>query len=208
VKKLLLLIPIIVLIIGCGGDDGTNYFPLTVDNEWNYDMTITTIIVIDTVTSDTTVLTGTQNQEITAETVLDNGTAVFEETMIMTMEIDTLTTIVDTSIFYIEETEDYLLGYDTKADTIPDTVAVLPPETGKTWNVDDSTTAEYIGQESVTVPAGTFSNCWKMVQVESTNDTTWIYLAENVGPVKINWTDIETDTTNTMLMELETYTIK
>ncbi len=199
-KKLLLLIPLVVLIVGCGDEEGTVFYPLSVGNEWNFDMTMTT-----TTPSDTIVVTGTQSQEITAETTLDNGTAVFEQTMIMT--IDTFT-IVDTTIEYIEETEDYLLAYDTKADTIPDTVAVLPPEAGKTWNVDDSTTAEYIGQESVTVLAGTFSDCWKMVQIESTADTTYIYVAEDVGPVKINWIEVEADTTHEMLMELETYTVQ
>lgn len=203
-KKLLLLIPLVILIVGCGEDEeGTVFFPLSVGNEWNFDMTMT-----ETTPSDTTVVTGTQSQEITAETTLDDGTAVFEQTMIMTMEIDTLTTIVDTSIEYIEETEDFLLAYDNKADTIPDTVAALPPEVGKTWNVDDSTTAEYIGQESVTVPAGTFSDCWKMVQIESTNDTVWIYVADNVGPVKINWIGVEADTTNEMLMELDNYDVE
>ena len=198
-KKLLLLIPLVVLIVGCGDDEeGTVFFPLSVDNEWNYDMTMT-----ETTPSDTTVVTGTQSQEITAATTLDDGTAVFEQTMIVTIG-----TIVDTSIEYIEETEDYLLAYDTKADTMPDTVAALPPEVGKTWNVDDNTTAEYIGQESVTVPAGTFSDCWKMVHIESTNDTTWIYVAENVGPVKINWIEVEADTIHEMLMELDNYDVE
>ncbi len=204
-KKLLLLIPLVVLIVGCGDDEeGTVFFPLTVDNEWNYDMTMT-----ETTPSDTTVKTGTQSQEITAETTLDNGTTVFEQMFIMTIEIDTFT-IVDTSIEYIEETEDFLLVYDDKADTIPDTVAALPPEAGKTWNVDDSTTAAYIGQESVTVPAGTFSNCWKMVHIDSgVTDTTYIYVAENVGPVKMNWIEVEADTIfQEMLMELDNYDVE
>lgn len=204
-KKLLLLIPIIVLIIGCGGDEaGTVFFPLSVDNVWHYSMTMTR-----TTPTDTTVMSGTYDQEIIAETTLDNGTAVFEERSIMTLEIDTLTTNVDTIIDYIEETEDFLLVYDTKTETVPDTVAVLPPETGTTWNVDDSTTAEYIGQETVTVHAGTFSNCWKMVHITLPNDTMWHYLAENVGGVKTNMISVEDDTISTeMLMELETYTVK
>lgn len=204
-KKLLLLIPLVVFIVGCGGDEeGTVFYPLSVGNEWNFDMSMT-----ETTPSDTTVVTGTQSQEITAETTLDDGTAVFEQRFITTMEIDTLTTIVDTSIEYMEETEDYLLVYDNKADTMPDTVAALPPEAGKSWTVDHNTTAEYIGQESVTVPAGTFSNCWKMVHVDSgSTDTTWIYVAEDVGPVKINWIEVEADTTDEMLMELETYTVQ
>lgn len=201
-KKLLLLIPLVVLIVGCGDEEGTVFYPLSVGNEWNFDMTMT-----ETTPSDTTVVTGTQKQEITAATTLDDGTAVFEMLMTMTFDDTLVPDVIDTS--YTEETEDYLLEYDTKADTIPDTVAALPPEVGKTWTVDDNTTAEYIGQESVTVPAGTFSNCWKMVHIDSgSTDTTWIYVAENVGPVKINWIDVDADTTDEMLMELDNYDVE
>ena len=180
------------------------FFPLSVGNEWNFDMTMT-----ETTQTATTVVTGTQSQVITAETTLDDGTTVFEQRFITTMEIDTLTTVVDTSIEYMEETEDFLLVYDNKADTMPDTVAALPPEAGKSWTVDHNTTAEYIGQESVTVPAGTFSNCWKMVHIDSgLTDTTYIYVAEDVGSVKINWVEVKPDTMNEMLMELDNYDVE
>lgn len=195
-KKLLLLIPIIVLIIGCGGDDGTNYFPLTVGDEWNYDMTRTTIIVIDTLTSDTTVTTGTVDMDITAETTLDNGTEVFEMTMTMT----------DTTItFYVEETEDYLLQYSNKAATVPsDTMLALPLELGKTW-ADYEVTA----QANITVPAGTFNDCWEIRGLYGEEDSTCMYVAPDVGMVKMSQKGAETDTTSyEMLMELETYTVK
>ena len=200
-KKLLLLIPIIVLITGCGGDDGTNYFPLTVGNEWNYDMTMTEIIVIDTVTSDTTVVTATNECEITAETTLDNSTAVFEMISTMTFEDTLIPGFADTS--YIEETEDYILMYDTKAATVPDdTMLALPLETGKTW-----ADCEVMGQENITVPAGTFNDCWKIREVDN-GDTLYTYMALDVGMVKWTQSEIEADTTMDMLMELETYTVK
>jgi len=195
VKKLLLLIPIIVLIIGCGGDDVTNYFPLTVGNEWNYDMTMTTIIVIDTLTSDTTVTTGTMDLDITEETTLDNGTEVFEMTMTMT----------DTTITsYVEETEDYVLQYSSKAATVPfDTMLALPLETGKTW-----ADCEVMGQKNITVPAKTFNDCWEIRRIDN-SDTMYMYVAPDVGMVKMSQKGAETDTTSyEMLMELKTYTVK
>jgi len=200
VKKLLLLIPIIVLIIGCGGDDETNYFPITVGNEWNYDMTMTQIIVIDTMTSDTTVQTGTNSSEITAETTLDNSTAVFEMIMTMTFDDTLIPVFADTS--YVEETEDYLLTYSNKSDTVPnDTMLALPLETGKTW-----ADYEVMGQKNVTVPAGTFNDCWEIREVDE--DTIYMYVALDIGMVKWTQSEIEADTTRDMLMELETYTVK
>jgi hypothetical protein len=193
VKKLLLLIPIIVLIIGCGGDDVTNYFPLTVGNEWNYDMTMT-MTDPDTTTTET----GTVELEITAETTLDNGTEVFEMIMIMTE----ITTFADTS--YIEETEDYLLQYSNKAATVPnDTMLALPLETGKTW-----ADCEVMGKKDITVPAETFKDCWEIRGIDN-SDTMYMYLAPDVGMVKMSQKVAETDTTSyEMLMELETYTVK
>lgn len=195
-KKLLLLIPIIVLIVGCGGD-GNNYFPLTVGNEWNYDMTMTMTDPDTTITE-----TGTSELDITAETTLDNATEVFEMFMTMTYDDTLIPTFVDTN--YIEETEDYLLMYDAKSDTVPDdTMLALPLETGKTWE-----DCEVMGQENVTVPAETFNDCWKIREVDD-GDTSYTYVAPNVGMVKMSQKGTETDTTSyEMLMELKTYTIK
>lgn len=194
-KKLLLLIPIIVLIIGCGGDDVTNYFPLTVDNEWNYDMSMTRTDPDTTITE-----TGTVELEITAETTLDNGTEVFEMIMTMTFEDTLMPGFADTS--YVEETEDYLFSYSNKSDTAPDdTMLALPLETGKTW-----ADCEVMGQENVTVPAGTFNDCWKIREVDE--DTLYMYMALDIGMVKWTQSEIDADTTMDMLWELETYTVK
>ena len=197
-KKLLLLIPIIVLIIGCGGDDVTNYFPLTVGDEWNYDMTMTKITP-----TDTTVQTGTMDLDITEETTLDNDTEVFEMIMTMTFDDTLIPGFADTS--YIEETEDYLLQYSNKAATVPnDTMLALPLELGKTW-ADYEVTA----QANITVPAGTFNDCWEIRGLWGEEDSMYMYLAPKVGMVKMSQEETETDTTSyEMLMELETYTVK
>lgn len=209
-KKLLLLIPLVFFIIGCGGEEvGTTFFPLAVGNIWEYMLTQTMT------TPDTTIFggTGTQEQEITAETTLDNGTEVFEQVTITTIIVQFDTIFADTSMFvdttYIQETENYLLMYDSKDDTEPDTMAALPPEIGKSWNTEDSTTATYVGQESVTVPAGTFSDCWKIaIFMPAGDDTTWFYVAEDVGMVKMLMTETDADTAMGMLLELEDYDVE
>jgi hypothetical protein len=196
-KKLLLLIPLVVLIVGCGGEEEeANYFPLTVGNEWNFDMTMT-----ETTPSDTFVVTATQNLEITTETTLDNGTEVFEMIMTMTFDDTLVPDFADT--VYFDETEDYIMVYDAKADTVPsDTMLALPLETGKTW-----ADHEVMGQDDVTVPAGTFNDCWEIREVDD-EDTTYMYWASDVGMVKMIADDIDADTTENVLMELETYTVQ
>jgi hypothetical protein len=207
-KKLLLLIPLVVFIMSCGGDGaGTSFFPLGVGYIWEY------IITMTITTPDTTLsMTGTEEEEITAETTLDNGTEVFEQITTMTQIIpfDTLfvDTIVEVDTAYVEETEDYILLYDSKDDTEPDTMVALPLESGKTWHYDSTTTATVVGQENVTVPAGTFSNCWKIAIVpEDGPDTIWAYAAENVGQVKVNWSETNVDTTFEWELELEDYDV-
>ncbi len=196
-KKLLLLIPLVVLIVGCGSDEeGTVFYPLSVGNEWNYNMSMTR-----TTPTDTTVETGSDKLEITAETTLDNGTAVFEWVLTITFDDTLMPDIIDTS--YIEETEDYILQYDAKADTVPsDTMLALPLETGKTW-----ADYEVMGQEDVTVPAGTFNDCWEVREVDD-EFTLYVYWAPDVGAVRLNDNAVDADTTYEMLMELETYTVQ
>ena len=196
-KKLLLLIPLVVLIVGCGSDEeGTVFYPLSVGNEWNYNMSMTR-----TTPTDTTVETGSDKLEITAETTLDNGTAVFEWVLTITFDDTLMPDIIDTS--YIEETEDYILQYDAKADTVPsDTMLALPLETGKTW-----ADYEVMGQEDVIVPAGTFNDCWEVREVDD-EFTLYVYWAPDVGAVRLNDNAVDADTTYEMLMELETYTVQ
>lgn len=196
-KKLLLLIPLVVLIVGCGSDEeGTVFYPLSAGNEWNYNMSMTR-----TTPTDTTVETGSDKLEITAETTLDNGTAVFEWVLTITFDDTLVPDIIDTS--YIEETEDYILQYDAKTDTVPsDTMLALPLETGKTW-----ADYEVMGQEDVTVPAGTFNDCWEVREVDD-EFTLYVYWAPDVGAVRLNDNAVDADTTYEMLMELETYTVQ
>jgi len=194
-KKLLVLIPIMLIVVGCGGG-GQNIYPLTVGNTWNYTTITTTTTPIDTTTDTTTV-----DVEITAQTALDNGKEVFE-------------VVSGTSTSYIEDADDYVFGYDTKADTIPDTLLALPLEEGKSWTVTSDTAGTafktyVVGKENVIVPFGTYNDCWKLGNIIG-NDTTGVnvYYAEGTGMVKtyslIGDTTFSVETTQ----QLDSVTIK
>jgi len=198
-KKLLLLVPLIVFIIGCGAE-AVNYFPLAVGNVWDYIMTMTV-----TTPTDTLEATGSQNVEITEETTLDDGTEVFEYVTITTTIFDP-DTFVDTTIVYIEETDDYIRGYESKDDTIPDTFAELPIEDGNTWDVNDDESAVVLGKVDVSVPAGDYDDCWEIGYIID-NDTTYNYFADGVGTVRTYFEFTEDEITVESETELEHATI-
>jgi hypothetical protein len=203
-KKLFLLLPLVILIIGCGGGE-KNYFPLAVGNQWYYAVTTTVHIT----TPDTTFIqAGTIKQELSREATLTNGRKAFE--FINTSTIDTMTN-VDTS--YVEATDDYVLSYDSLADSRPDTTIAKPLEEGKTWTVTsetaDTTKAVVIGQESnVQVPAGTYDDVWKVAYIVHTDTAFW-YWAPDVGMIKETFTiKPDTDTTATTEIKLTSATIQ
>ena len=180
-KKIMWLLPVIALLISCGGEEEVdNYFPLTTGNTWTYDMVYRMMLV------DTTEYTGTSTTEITRETTLNNNVEVFEQ--VTTMIWDDTTTMpnsVDTT--YIQATDEYIFIYDDLADIAPDTSLALPIEQGNTWTVyadtTDTLTAEVIEQVDITVPAGTYANCWD-IQYTSLGQTQDNWFALDVGIVR------------------------
>lgn len=192
-KKLLLFVPFVLYIFGCGG--AVNYYPLSVGNTWDYS-------IAGTITSPDTTFetTGSQNVEITEETTLDDGTEVFEQMTITTM-VDPDTT-VDTTYTYTEETEDYILGYDDKADTTADTWLELPIEDGNTWDVNDDMSAVVLGKEDVSVPAGDYGDCWEIGYITD-SDTVFVYFADGIGMVRQYFEFTDGDVTVETDIELE-----
>ncbi|MCX7994366.1 MAG: hypothetical protein N3A65_01145 [candidate division WOR-3 bacterium] len=195
-KKLFVLVPVVLFLIGCGGGE-KDYWPLSVGNVWEY-QSQTKVTTPDT----TFTITDSLKIEITGETTLNNGKKVFEAIMSNGGG--------DTT--YWEKTDDYVFIYDNKADTEPDTALVLPLEEGKTWNFHKDSlyteTIKIIGKESVTVPAGTYDDCWKAMDIYSSTsitETSYVWLAPDVGQVKMIRT--ESDTNYTMETKLELYNV-
>lgn len=191
-------------LIGCGGGE-KDYWPLAVGNIWDYQVS-TTVTMPDT----TITFTDTMKIEVTRETTLDNNTAVFE--VITEMTVDT---IVTTDTAYYQETDEYVFAYDEKSTTNPDTLLVLPIEEGKSWTVHkdslETITMEVVGKETVTVPAGTYEDCWKgrQIQTDGTDaETMYVWLAPDVGWIKQTFTEGDTNFTTSTTVELLNATIK
>jgi hypothetical protein len=201
-KRLLLLIPVIV-IIGCGLFGGEDFFPLKVGNIWNYDGTVKE----DT----TTVGTVTMKTELTGTDQI-SGKDVFVSVMNMTMIVinpaDTFN-FIDTS--YVKETNDTILSYSSKTDSTPEIAALLPFENDKTWTQiigDDTVKYTVLPQEDVTVPAKTYKNCWKVKSVENSGTPAYSWYADGTGLIKQSFEEISGSTTYKYLLELTSATIK
>jgi hypothetical protein len=194
-KKLLWLVPVALLVVNCGGGGGS-VMPLTVGNTWDY-QAITVTDFVDTMVTDMADTT-TAVTEITAETTLDDSTEVFE--VVSTTTVDTATTYVDTG--FVLDNGDFVLTYNNKADTDPDTTIAYPLEDGKTWNVNADMSAVVLGKADVTVTAGTYNDCWEIGYITD-SDTTHTFLAEKTGTVKTTFSHVVPDTlTSTMTSEL------
>jgi|UniRef100_A0A7V3RIE9 hypothetical protein len=199
-KKLLVLVPVVLFLVGCGGGE-KDYFPIAVGNVWNYQSTSTTKM------PDTTITTvDTTKVEVTGETTLNNGTKVFEVVAKGKQYADTS---------YFEKTDDYIFVYEDKSSTTPDTAFVLPLEENKSWNVHKDTsyteTRKIITKESVTVPAGTYDDCWKVMDIFTDGtiaETSYVWLAPDVGQVKMTFTEQDTNFTVDVKLELLNATIK
>jgi uncharacterized lipoprotein NlpE involved in copper resistance len=208
-KKLTVLAALVLLlVVGCGKK--ADYYPLTVGNIWNY-TTTTTVTNTDTLIARDTTYSTTSKSEITADVTLANGDAGFEV-------VGTSGTIVDTS--YVSEKDDYVFGWDSLADTTPDTLLVTPLEEGKTWiTYSDSTGNVKVTilekVSGVVVPAGTYDDVWKGMAIATFGayvDTSYGWSAPNIGDIKREHTGktvVLTDTmTTTTKTELQSVTIK
>jgi hypothetical protein len=163
-KKLLLVAPALALVLVAGCDlfgAGEDYFPMSVGSVWNYSA-VTTMETTLAASLDT-VSTMTQRNEATRKTKLTDETEVTEfiysATVTTRLPAESTYTMVDT--FYIREGENCLLGYGDLGDTTPETLAIYPFVVDKTWRQGNGT-ARVIGQEDVTVTAGTYKNAWKV----------------------------------------------
>jgi len=162
-KKFVLLIAIMAIIIGCSHVD--DYYPFAVGNKWNYRHTKIT---------PTDTFINSVDMEITGTTIM-GGKEVWVRAE--TWPIDT-TTYEQTT--YIEETENYIITYlIMEGETLTDTLVSFPLEERKTWGNYVAT-----APETVTVPAGTYTDCWKITANLGYGYGAYWYLASNVGVVK------------------------
>ena len=191
-----------VAVNGCGGDEddepsaASDYWPCAIGNMWEYVFTITLV------TADTTVTgIGSITLTIVGDTVLINDQQVFMQEYVTIMDNS-----VDRDTYYIADTDTSILRYYSLNDTIPDVMLEFPLEIGNSWIVGGSQTAAVLGREPVSVPAGTYYNCFEVAYAVY-DDTVYDYYAANTGIVKEYMSDSEGGMTLTFTVELESAVI-
>jgi hypothetical protein len=206
-KRLLLLIPVII-IVGCGLFGGKDYMPLTVNNQWVYNMleTVTVSSVMDTAA--TAVTTNT----ITSKTTIGGDDAYImttKDSMHMYSPYDTI--IVSTGSAYIRDTKDAILSYGSDTTSAPDTFLLKDLKLDKTWTQisgTDTSVSTVVLQEDVTVPAATYSNCWKVKVVHNSGTPYYYWFADGTGMVKYSYIYTYYTATVAISQELQSATIK
>ncbi len=167
-----------------------DYYPLAVGNSWSYHGHVRILTATDD--QPDTVQTMTIQVVATGKDNLNSGEEVIQlvntTSVHMYFPFESTFTVVDTS--YERETGGFVLSYESKTDSAPDTTLVLPLTKDKTWRVNEITVAKVLQQEDVNVPAGTYRSAWKIEQTVNTGAQTftqhWWY-ANNIGPVKAHW---------------------
>ncbi len=210
-----LLAAVALLVTSCDlfGGDKAGYYPMTVGSTWEFQGWMTT----EQVDQDT-IFTSKTHAEVTQKVTLAGGEEASEFVMTESthMRLPQETTIVYVDTSYARETDNYVLAYDSKDDTDPDTVLALPLEEGKTWTIhtsgDTTLSAKVIGKETTNVPAGEYKNCWKVeitTNVGSDATPTMHYwYADGVGRVKNFMEYTEQSYKTTLINELTSATIK
>lgn len=162
---------LISLLIGCGEDDDPktitpNYLPIEVGNYW-------TFIEPDYPEESATIF-------ITGTTKLSNGKTVF-----------IAKTDEDDKGYLSRAADDLLLFHKTLSHLQGELIYSPPIKVGTTWQGQEGE-AEVVAQETVNTPAGIFQNCFRInVRVDDDYDDVYysIWLAKNVGPVKLSFID-------------------
>jgi len=84
------------------------------------------------------------------------------------------------------EDGDWILGYSALDDTTADTVMVTGPSVGKTWH-QGTATAEVIGQDDVSVPAGTYRDAWVVRVTSDQGIEMYSWYAKGTGLVRLHY---------------------
>jgi hypothetical protein len=162
-------------------------FPMSVGSVWHMDilaMTGTAIASLDTAETSTVVKTAVEKTNLTT------GEEVVKYKYETTTHLRTPDSIyTTTSYVYCREDGDWVLAYSSLDDSTADTVMVTTPSVGKTWHQGSATT-EVVGQENVTVPAGTYKGAWKVKVLASQGRFTfdiYYWYAKGTGLVKLSY---------------------
>ena len=187
---------LIAFLFACGGDttgpgpspEG-DWMPMTVGNWWNYVYDGFTFFGTSTDTFD---ISGSAERRVIALLGHQGGFQVYEcrslSEMILTNP-DTTMVYADTQFIYIRNTGDEIRAYQDTVSTDYNLVALLPLTLGESWLTQPGDTDENevtSMNASVTVPAGSFSNCAVITQTDTAEPTFQLdsYWSDGMGVVR------------------------
>jgi len=187
---------------------GGPIYPMTIGSVWNmssYTLYGTTLASLDTMT------TGTQTNTALEKANLSNGREVVKFKNDATVHYKALdTTITTTSYSYTAEVGDTIFSYTSLDDTIGTPVMRSNPAAGQTW-AEGSVIATVVGQENVTVAAGTYKGAWKVKLTSSIGGVgvdIYEWFASGTGMVKVYYAYAANGYQSEYSAELTSATIK
>jgi len=203
-KKYLLvlfLVAISTMMIGCnitssGGSSGggAEYFPNTNGNSW----TFKSVGTQNTPSSATTLIA-------TTEMTVDGTTTVDSMTVQIFRSVSTSSYGVSTSeaLVLVNSNGVYTYGSVSSPSTEAITTMEFPLSVGSRWTGYGTSEVEVVAKETVTVPAGTFNNCYKLSSITGNpSQVSYLWVGPNVGFVKSFSSDISGSYTYVATMEL------
>ena len=166
--SVVIFVMLISFITGCGDNDdeliNDNYLPIKVGNSWTF--------------IDPEYPRDPGTISITGTTKLNNGKTVF-----------IAATDGKEEGYLSRAANDLVLFHQAINDLRGELIYNPPIKVGTTWQSNKGA-AEVVAQETVSTPAGIFQNCFRInVRVVDDDDYYSIWLAKNVGPVKLSEVD-------------------
>lgn len=167
-----------VLVIGLAGCNvttsgtttgGREYFPNTDGYSWSYRTT------------------STSTPDVYTTRMTFDGTAAVGSVVVQVARTEyTLGTLTNTYESYLRVTDTGVFAYGSSSypTTEASTLYAFPLEVGNSWTTIYST-CEVLARENVTTPLGTYNNCFKIRSQGSSSSYGDVWLAPNVGMVKM-----------------------
>ncbi|MCK4806825.1 MAG: hypothetical protein KAT09_04220 [Candidatus Aegiribacteria sp.] len=196
-RKLIAFLAVISLftVFGCGssstGPSGNDdYLPMAVGNQWNYSLSgyVSTIG-----SADTTVLSGSNVTQVIGTTTHQQGFELYtiKDSLITIMTTpDTVFTHTTVTMNYAHNTDSEWRMYDDTTSTDYELFMKLPVTLDDTWIPDTSepTISRTVISlsASVSVPAGSYTNCANLRDTDSTEPDLYfdLFLSRGTGAVK------------------------
>lgn len=182
-KKLWIIVSVMVslgllvfaIAIGCAKvtktsvSGGSEYFPHEDTYSWRYNHSESTT---GEVTETKATFTGTASVDSISAQIFTHEYNVGTPSA---QKFDVLYKVTDTAVLQY--------GLATSPMTDPLTYLAFPLEVGKSWMMG-GTKVQVVAIETVTVPAGTFNNCFKISYPSTGYEYSYTWLAPNVGRIK------------------------